>query len=37
MSDEGDTGGIRRGNCIRITAGTFEGFEAIVTAVDQDA
>ena len=25
---------IRRGDCIRILAGTFEGFEAVVVAVD---
>ncbi len=31
-----DEGAIRRGNRIRITAGTFENFEAVVTAVNPD-
>ncbi len=37
MSEQDQSDSLRRGNRIRITAGTFEGFEAVVTAVDQDA
>jgi transcription antitermination factor NusG len=37
MGEQDQSDGLRRGNRIRITAGTFEGFEAVVTVVDQGA
>jgi transcription antitermination factor NusG len=35
VSDTGETDNLRRDDRIKILAGTFEGFEAIVTAIDE--